>query len=394
MATSSVIVVGGAGGVGKTTTAAALGLVAAVDLGRSVLVITVDPARRLASAMGLDELTNDPREIPISHLRALEDARSESGGLAASMLDMKASWDEMILRCAPDAATARSIMENPIYGSISSRFVQSHDYIAIESLYELHRSGRFDLIVVDTPPSRNALDFLEAPARMEEFFSSRLLRWLTLPRRSRLLSSAFRPFYLVAERILGSRFVGDLSDFFVTFQSLHSGFVERARAVTALLGASSTSFLVVTSAEEAPTTEALYLAHELTHRSLSLGGIIVNRTLPDELITFRSRSLGHAIADDPTPYVRSVLEMLGHRNSLEGRGEVAEFGSDQQVMTRVLVETANCFDALTVLKDRESIERGRLSAFEHCIYRAPQFESEVTSLEVLLELGRSLSAAE
>jgi anion-transporting ArsA/GET3 family ATPase len=395
VASSEVLVVGGAGGVGKTTTAAALGLVGAVDLGRSVLVITVDPARRLAGAMGLGALTNDPLDVSIDHLQSLSEGRPPIGELAASMLDMKASWDEMILRCAPDAATAKSIMENPIYGSISSRFVQSHDYIAIENLYELHRSGHYDLIVVDTPPSRNAIDFLEAPRRMEEFFSSRLLRWLTLPRRSRLVSSAFRPFYTVAERVLGSRFLGDLSDFFLSFQSLHGGFVERARAVTALLGAPSTSFLVVTAAEEAPTTEAIYLAHELTSRSLALGGIIVNRTLPDELVTLRSKALGHAIADDPAPYAREALELLRPGSSgSEVPPGVTELGSDQQIMTRVLVEVANCYDAMAVMKERERIQCGRLSTFEDRIFRAPQLEAEVTSLEVLLMLGRALVLAE
>ncbi|MGC8464672.1 MAG: ArsA family ATPase [Acidimicrobiales bacterium] len=395
VASSEVLVVGGAGGVGKTTTAAALGLVGAVDLGRSVLVITVDPARRLAGAMGLGALTNDPLDVSIDHLQSLSEGRPPIGKLAASMLDMKASWDEMILRCAPDAATAKSIMENPIYGSISSRFVQSHDYIAIENLFELHRSGHYDLIVVDTPPSRNAIDFLEAPRRMEEFFSSRLLRWLTLPRRSRLVSSAFRPFYTVAERVLGSRFLGDLSDFFLSFQSLHGGFVERARAVTALLGAPSTSFLVVTAAEEAPTTEAIYLAHELTSRSLALGGIIVNRTLPDELVTLRSKALGHAIADDPAPYAREALELLRPGSSdSEVPSGVTELGSDQQIMTRVLVEVANCYDAMAVMKERERIQCGRLSTFEDRIFRAPQLEAEVASLEVLLMLGRALVLAE
>ena len=145
------------------------------------------------------------------------------GELWAAMLDTKQSWDDLVRRHAPDAATRDAILANPLYKNITGRFVQSHDYIAMERLYEIHASGTYDLIVVDTPPTRNAIDFLEAPERMADFFSSRLLRWLTVPARSRVLNMASKPFYSVADRILGSKFLEDIAEFFLLFQTMYDG---------------------------------------------------------------------------------------------------------------------------------------------------------------------------
>ena len=143
------------------------------------------------------------------------------------MLDTKAGWDELITRHAPDAATRDAVLANPLYENITSRFVHSHEYLAMEQLHDLHARGEFDLVIVDTPPSRNALSILDAPNRMIEFFGSRLLRWLTVPYRSRLFTVASKPFYQVADRVLGSRFLQDIADFFVLFQAMESGFVRR-----------------------------------------------------------------------------------------------------------------------------------------------------------------------
>ncbi|MBV8461815.1 MAG: AAA family ATPase, partial [Acidimicrobiales bacterium] len=183
-----VLVCCGPGGVGKTTTAAATGLLAAVRHGAKVLVLTVDPAKRLADALGLDGLGNEEHRVPEEAFRAA--GLRPRGQLWAAMLDMKESWDELIRQHAPDARTRVEILGNPLYQNISGRFVQSHDYIAMERLYEIHATRDYDLIVVDTPPTRNALDFLDAPARVAEFFSSRLLRWLIVPYRSRLVNAA------------------------------------------------------------------------------------------------------------------------------------------------------------------------------------------------------------
>ena len=151
------------------------------------------------------------------------------------MLDTKQSWDDLSAATPPTQATRDAILANPLYQNITGRFVQSHDYIAMERLYDLHSSGTYDLIVVDTPPTRNAIDFLEAPDRMADFFSSRLLRWLTAPARSRVVNLASKPFYTVADRILGSQFLQDIAEFFLLFQSMYDGFVERAEAVERIL---------------------------------------------------------------------------------------------------------------------------------------------------------------
>ena len=204
-------------------------------MGGKVLVLTVDPARRLADALGLSGTGHREHRgrIPDDVFRAA--GVTPRGELWAAMLDTKESWDALVRRHAPDDETREQILANPLYRNIAGRFVQSHDYIAMERLYEIHAEGSYDLIVVDTPPTRNALDFLDAPQRMADFFSSRLLRWLIVPYRSRLVNVASRPFYQVADRILGTQFLADIAEFFILFQSMYDGFVERAESVTRLL---------------------------------------------------------------------------------------------------------------------------------------------------------------
>ena len=231
LAAKEIVIVCGSGGVGKTTAAAAAAAMAAVSLGGKVLVVTVDPARRLANALGLEGFGNLEKPVPADAFKLA--GVEPRGELWAAMLDTKQSWDDLVQRHAPDKATAKRILENPLYHNVSGRFVQSHDYIAMERLYEIHTTGDYDLIVVDTPPTRNAIDFLEAPNRMADFFSSRFLRLLTAPARSRALSFATKPFYNIADRILGTQFLEDISEFFLNFQTMYAGFVERARELVA-----------------------------------------------------------------------------------------------------------------------------------------------------------------
>lgn len=267
VSTPRLLVVAGSGGVGKTTTAAALG-VAAARLGRRVLVLTVDPARRLADAIGLGSIGNEVVDVPLD---------AASGTLAVAMIDTSASWDDLVRSAAPDPTTRDRLLGNSLYRNLTSRFVHSHDYIAMERLYAAYLSGEHDLVIVDTPPSRNALDLLDAPGRMEEFFSSRLLRLLTAPTQSRLVSFASRPFFQVADRILGARFLADISEFFGLMRTMESGFVERARRVAAVLRSSETGFVVVTTAEPAPLAETSALRSALVDRRLRLTGVVVNR---------------------------------------------------------------------------------------------------------------------
>jgi len=264
------VLVCGSGGVGKTTTSAALGL-ALARRGARVLVITVDPARRLAQALGLDGIGTDI--VPVEG--------AGPGAMSVAMLDTKAGWDDLVRRHARDAASAGRIIANPLYHNITSRFVNSHDYIAMEKLHELGAGGEWDVVVVDTPPSRNALDLLDAPTRMREFFGGRLLRWLTLPYRSRALSLASRPFFQIADRILGAQFLADIGEFFSLLQSMEQGFIARASAVEATLRSAATASVVVTGPEPAPSTEAVHLLRELRRRAMEARLLVVNRVTDD-----------------------------------------------------------------------------------------------------------------
>ena len=263
---------------GKTTTAAAAAVMAAIRHGSKVLVLTVDPAKRLADALGLDGIGNTEHRVPDEAFRAA--GIKPRGQLWAAMLDTKESWDALIRRHAPDTQTRDEILANPLYQNISGRFIQSHDYIAMERLYEIHSESDYDLIVVDTPPTRNALDFLDAPQRMADFFSSRLLRWLIVPYRSRLVNVATKPFYQIADRILGTEFLADISEFFILFQSMYDGFVERSESVGRLVSDRRTTFIVVSTLEAVPLREAEFFAEELTARRLHLGAIVLNKVLP------------------------------------------------------------------------------------------------------------------
>ena len=209
-----------------------------------------------------------------------------------------------MLRHAKDEETAYRILENRLYHNLTARFVQSHDYIAMERLYEIHASGEYDLIVIDTPPTRNAIDFLEAPQRMADFFGGRLLRWLTLPYRvggkrgNRVLNVASRPFYQMADRILGSKFLQDIAEFFLNFQSMYDGFVTRANAVERLLHDRRTTFAVVTTLEAAPLHEAERFCDELAPAKFHLGALVLNKTLPDYLLDPAGATAATAFVDD------------------------------------------------------------------------------------------------
>ncbi len=273
LADSRMIVISGPGGVGKTTSAAALGVVAARHFAKRVLVLTVDPARRLATALGLDSFGNAEVPVPLANAQ---------GTLTMAMIDTKASWDDMVRRHAPNASTCERVLANDLYKTLTSRFVHSHDYVVTERLYDAHEGGNYDLVIVDTPPSRSALAVLDAPRRMEQFFASRLLKLLTVPTQSRLLSIASRPFFIVADRILGAAFLSDIAEFFTLFRTMEGPIGSRARRVSALLADPATTFVVVTSAESVALNEANYLVDELRRRHHGLGAVLANRLVPAE----------------------------------------------------------------------------------------------------------------
>jgi anion-transporting ArsA/GET3 family ATPase len=364
VAAKEIVVTCGSGGVGKTTTAAALGTMAADAIGGRVLVLTVDPARRLANAMGLEAFGNTETLVE----------RTPRGELWAAMLDTKASWDELVRQHAPDAVTRDAILANPLYRNVTGRFVQSHDYIAMERLYELHASGTWDLIVVDTPPTRNALDFLEAPERMADFFSSRLLRWLLVPYRSRLVNAASRPFYQVADRILGSAFLQDIADFFILFQSMYDGFVARARAVERVLGDRRTTFVVVTTLEPAPVREAEFFVRALAERRLHLGAVVLNKVLPEELLDPAAGATARRLCEDPASVAAALPPEAGPPATVE----------------RVLGEVGQSFLNLSVVAAREAATQAELGVAPEVVATVPYQEADVVDLDGLRRLGAAL----
>ena len=301
------VVVTGSGGVGKTTMSAALGAYAASQYNRRVLVLTVDPARRLADALGLESFGNAVVEIESSAL--MRNGVPPAGRMFAAMIDTKASWDELITRCAPNAEVRDKVLSNKLYRNLTERFVNSHDYIAMERLFEAQQSNEYDLVIVDTPPSRNALDVLDAPRRMKEFFASRLLKLLTSQAQSRLFSLASKPFFLVADRILGARFLSDITEFFTLFRTMEDGFVKRANEVEAVLKQQDTSFMVVTTLESGPLHEAEFLIDALHERGFSLNTVIANRVTPQELVSQAQAALIklEASIQDPS-FVQAVVQ--------------------------------------------------------------------------------------
>ena len=373
VAAKEIVIACGSGGVGKTTTAAALAAMAALHQKSKVLVLTVDPARRLADALGIESLGNEARKVDPQAFDRLD--MKPRGEMWAAMLDTKQSWDDLVRRHAPDAATSRRILANPLYANISGRFVQSHDYIAMERLYELHTSGTYDLIVVDTPPSRNALDFIAAPSRMAEFFSSKLLRLLIAPYRSRLVNVASRPFYQVADRVLGSQFLEDIAEFFILFQTMYPGFVERARAVDRLLRDHRTTFVVVSTLEPAPAAEAEFFIEVLTEKGLDLGALVLNKVLPDYLL------------DDEAARVAARLESAGIASTALA-SVAAQLGTDPEQLGRVLEEIAVNFSNFSMVASREAALRQELERRPHIVVSAPEMDTDIHDLAGLLKLGK------
>jgi anion-transporting ArsA/GET3 family ATPase len=374
LASREMVLVAGSGGVGKTTIAAAMGIAAATRQHGRVLVLTVDPARRLASALGLEQFGNTPTRIPAEAFGA--DGAQLRGELWVAMLDTKAGWDELIMRHAPDAEVRDAVLANPLYENITSRFVHSHEYLAMEQLHDLHARGEFDLVIVDTPPSRNALSILDAPGRMVEFFGSRLLRWLTVPYRSRLFTMASKPFYQVADRVLGSRFLQDIADFFVLFQAMESGFVRRAREVEALLVDPRTAFVVVTTLETAPSHEARFLARALLERGMSLGAIVANRVLPEELA-------GAPAADAATALLEQAEGPLAS-------AVADELGEPVKRVRSVLTQVATRFDDVALVAARESDRRAELAALAPMLLAVPWLSGDIHDLAGLSDLAEHL----
>ncbi len=297
----SVCVVAGSGGVGKTTSSAALALGLAAA-GQRVAVITIDPAKRLANALGMQELGNEPRLVAPAVFAAA--GLEVKGELWAMMLDAKATFDGLIERLAPDAATRDEILGNRIYTELSGAVAGSQEFTAIARLYDLHREGDFDVLVLDTPPSRNALDFLDAPDRLTAFFQGRALKLFLTPTgfAAKVVGRGTGVVFAIMKRVTGVDLISDLSVFFRSLGGVVDGFEERAAGVKALLADPATTFLIVTSPQKEPVEEAIFFRGKLREAGMPFGGLVINRVDP---------GVGEPEPLDPQAIVEELSPLLG-----------------------------------------------------------------------------------
>lgn len=318
---TQIIVCCGSGGVGKTTTSAALALRAA-EKGRKVVVLTIDPARRLAQSMGIEQLDNTPR--PVAGISP--SATHGQGSLDAMMLDMKRTFDEVVeAQASPEKA--KQILENPFYVALSSSFAGTQEYMAMEKLGQLHRQQIYDLIVVDTPPSRSALDFLDAPERLSSFLDGRFIRMMLAPARgpARLMTAGFSLVTGALSKILGGQFLHDLQTFVTALDTVFGGFRARAQETYSLLKASGTAFLVVAAPEQDALREAAYFVERLSGDRMPLAGLVVNRasTPPlGELSAAGALAAAERLrASDPGSLTADLLRLHADRMLLVKREE-------------------------------------------------------------------------
>jgi anion-transporting ArsA/GET3 family ATPase len=345
-----IIVCTGAGGVGKTTTSAALALRAA-DLGRRTVVCTIDPAKRLAQSMGLDALDNTAHRVEGT-------LQTERGELFAMMLDMKRTFDEMVLEMATPERAER-ILTNPFYRHLSSTLAGTQEYMAMMKLWELHEEGGWELIVVDTPPTRSALDFLDSPKRLTDFLEGRFLKMLMWPYMKagrgglRVLNFGTQVALRAVTRITGSELLGDVAAFFQHFEGMYEEFKNRAQRVRELLQARRTSFIVVTAPTEASLREARFFTDRLRQERMPMGGIVVNRA-------------------HPTPEVPALMTAAVGDGVL---GAALQAYRDRRMM---------CAREEALLDDA-------LAQVRAPIWRVPELDDEVTDLSGLRTVGRLIA---
>ena len=334
-----VIVCTGSGGVGKTTSAASIALSAA-RAGRRTIVLTIDPAKRLAQSLGLSTLDNSPRKV------------KGVDGLEAMMLDMKHTFDEVIDRHASDPQRAARIKGNRFYQQLSNSLAGTQEYMAMEKLYDLHAMGTYDCIVIDTPPTRNALDFLDAPKRLTDFLEGRFLRMFLAPGlaagklATRAAGFGAGLFMKVASRVTGQAVLGDLAEFFQSFEGMYDGFKQRAQSVYKLLQSPDSAFVVVASPEAPALREARFFLQRLAQDGMPTAGLVVNRvTLPAgeglEGVTARAaRSAAGRLdgGDTEQQVVAGLLQLYADRLGVTKRERKAISSALHGVNPRVLIE--------------------------------------------------------
>ena len=358
-----VCVCGGAGGVGKTTTSAAIALGMAAE-GAKVAVVTIDPARRLANALGLRELDNEPRRVEPERLSGA--GVELAGELWAMTLDPKRTFDELIARLAPDEKRAEEILANRVYRELSTAVAGSQEFTAIAKLYELDREGDFDLLVLDTPPSRNALDFLDAPGRLTSFLEGRALKTFMRPTGlgMRVLGRGAAPVLSGLRRVTGVDLLSDLSAFFALLGGMTDDFTLRAEQVEKMLRAPSTAFLLIASAQREPIDECIWFRRTLEESGLPFAGVVVNRVHHDILGDNDATDLNEALADELEP---------------ELAARVAENFRDYHVLAR---------------RDARNIARLEPELDGRPLLLVPYLDDDVHDIEGLLRVHRYLFASE
>ncbi|MFB6350519.1 MAG: ArsA family ATPase [Bradymonadaceae bacterium] len=367
-----VLVCAGSGGVGKTTTSAVIGLQAAIS-GQDVLVMTIDPARRLANSLGIESLGDEAQEIPLDQFEAV--GVEAEGRLSAMMLDMKASFDRLVERQAPDEETRDEILENRIYEYFSTSLAGTQEYAAAERLYEIHQEGGYDLLILDTPPTTHALDFLEAPERMAKAVENKAFQWLYNQDVFKG-QSGFGLFSVGSSYVLktlskftGRELLAELSVFLQSFSPMFEGFKERAELVRDLLTGDRCSFLVVTSPDPHTKDEALHFYEELGTERVAVEGFVVNRVHPHWVDR-------EQFDREPEKLAASLAEVEGEEppfDDEQGRVAVAD----------KLLENAASFYVMAV-KDARSIEEMReYLARDIPIATVPYFAQDIHSLSGL-----------
>ena len=369
-----VCICAGSGGVGKTTTSAAIAMGMAAR-GKKVAVLTIDPAKRLANSLGLRELGNE--ECLVAPERFAEHGLEMKGELWAMMLDAKRTFDELIERHAPDAETRDRVLSNRIYQEVSNAMAGSQEYMAMEKLYELHQEDRYDLLVLDTPPTRHALDFIDAPERMTRFIEGKSLQFFLRPGRFgvRMLGRSGGALFGILKRITGIDLLQDLSDFFQSFGNMATGFRDRAQRVSELLSHRDTTFLLVTSPEREPIDEAIFFWRRLDEAELPFGGVVVNKVHHDYL----------SLADGGEEAKANVaLDQLAVdlERSLDG----------DRANAALAAKVRENFERYRVLaeRDRENIARLTSELASGSVIEVPYLDEDVYDIGGLAQINRYL----
>ncbi|MBA3865513.1 MAG: ArsA family ATPase [Solirubrobacterales bacterium] len=360
----TICICAGSGGVGKTTTSAAIATGMAAQ-GLKVCVLTIDPAKRLADSLGLEELGNEARRVDPALFE--KQGVEMKGELWAMMLDAKATFDELIARQAPDEESRDRVLENRIYQQISSALAGSQEYMAMEKLFELHTEGQFDLLVLDTPPTRNALDFLDAPKRLTQFIEGKSLRVFMKPTglAAKVAGRGASVALGVMKRIVGFDLIADLAEFFNAFSGMIDGFQARAKRVDKLLADPETCFLVVCGPQGEPINEAVYFHRKLVEAKLPFGGVIVNK------VHYPAEQLRGA---DPVDLPATLAEKL-----------------DDEDLARRVAANFSDYQALAE-RDARNIEHLATELRTKGVIRVPYLDEDVHDLAGLAEINRYLFA--